>query len=1141
MSERGSKELAKYYKELSDKIIHQKKIAIEARKRIASPTPYIEVFFARDLAERVELLVGPRGVADKIRSSLGKMSLEKLALKLAKDIIEEHGKEKIDNRILLQAIRTSLAILTPPCITAAPTEGVVDVKIKKNFDGSRYLAIYFAGPIRSAGGTELAAVVVLADYVRRLVGLDRYKPTYEEVMRFIEELRLYKRKVSRFQYNVPDDVIEYVLKNLPVEVTGIPTDKILVSSFRNLPRIETNYLRGGALRVINDGIAGRAKKVLKFVEKIGLDGWEWIGRVIEIMDSVKNEDEGYLDEVVGGRPVISVQDRFGGLRIRYGRTASTGLASVGLHPVTLEILNWYIVSGTQLKLDYPGKGGIVSVVEYIEPPVVLTVDGEVARLENHTKYEKIKDKIEKILFLGDILVSVGDLIENNVKIHRPGFCEEWWCEELRLRISRNASSNIGKELYEKIERVLSDPFNSTPTVREALLISLKLGVPLHPKYTPFWRNIVIEEAFILREWLKNSVKNLIHKNGEVYLPKSEKAKDILTRLLIEHRVELDKVVLSIDWLKTLMAILRPFDHVEPARGDILDILSKLSGIIIEDKAGTFIGARMGRPEKAAMREMSPPVNILFPAGSSGGPSRDLINVLNEDEKIVVELVRRRCPNCGKKTWIHKCPECRIPTDIIGECDSCGSEKKYDEETICEKCGGNVSYYEKFVINVAEKLYEVSREINMPLPGRIKGVKGLNSLTKTPEDLAKGILRARYELYVYKDGTIRFDATNAPLTHFKPSQIGTPIDKLRELGYTHDIFGEPLTSPNQILELRIQDIIIPRRAAEHLLRVSKFIDDELKKLAGMDTYYNFEKPEDIIGELVLVLSPHTYVGSVTRVIGIIDGLVCFAHPVLHAAKRRDCDGDEDSIMLLLDPLINFSRLYLPNRVGGKMDSPLLITSIVYPEEVDEQAHNLDVIDRYPLEFYRKAKNGEHISTIASIIPTIKNYLGRPEAFAGCKFTHPLNSLISTVKESSYKKHSSMLSKIAGQIDIVEKLTGVDVTHMVEKIMETHLLPDIVGNARAFFTQEFRCKKCGSKYRRPPLTRRCHNCGADLKQTVFRGAIEKYVELAEELLGKYVRNQYLREQALLAIDGVKKMFTKEEDGEVAGRQVSLEKFM
>jgi DNA polymerase II large subunit len=43
-------------------------------------------------------------------------------------------------------------------------------------------------------------------------------------------------------------------------------------------------------------------------------------------------------------------------------------------------------------------------------------------------------------------------------------------------------------------------------------------------------------------------------------------------------------------------------------------------------------------------------------------------------------------------------------------------------------------------------------------------------------------------------------------------IGTSVDKLRSLGYTHDIYGNPLTSPTQICELKHQDIIIPQKAA-----------------------------------------------------------------------------------------------------------------------------------------------------------------------------------------------------------------------------------------------------------------------------------------------------------------------------------------
>ena len=59
---------------------------------------------------------------------------------------------------------------------------------------------------------------------------------------------------------------------IPVECTGTESDPVEVSSYRNLPRVETNRVRGGALRVINDGIVGRAQKVFVIIDKIGFSG-----------------------------------------------------------------------------------------------------------------------------------------------------------------------------------------------------------------------------------------------------------------------------------------------------------------------------------------------------------------------------------------------------------------------------------------------------------------------------------------------------------------------------------------------------------------------------------------------------------------------------------------------------------------------------------------------------------------------------------------------------------------------------------------------------------------------------------------------------------------------------------------------------
>jgi len=115
--------------------------------------------------------------------------------------------------------------------------------------------------------------------VRQRLGLERYQPSDGTVGRFVEEVRLYEQEVRRFQYHVTDEDIELALRNLPVEATGVSTDPYEVSNFRNIPGIETNRLRGGALIVVVDGVVGRALKLCGICEKLGLDGWEWLRRL----------------------------------------------------------------------------------------------------------------------------------------------------------------------------------------------------------------------------------------------------------------------------------------------------------------------------------------------------------------------------------------------------------------------------------------------------------------------------------------------------------------------------------------------------------------------------------------------------------------------------------------------------------------------------------------------------------------------------------------------------------------------------------------------------------------------------------------------------------------------------------------------
>ncbi|MCD6342053.1 MAG: hypothetical protein J7L83_04305, partial [Thaumarchaeota archaeon] len=77
----------------------------------------------------------------------------------------------------------------------------------------------------------------------------------------------------------------------------------------------------------------------------------------------------------------------------------------------------------------------------------------------------------------------------------------------------------------------------------------------------------------------------------------------------------------------------------------------------------------------------------------------------------------------------------------------------------------------------------------------------------------------------------------------------------------------------------------------------------------------------------------------------------------------------------------------------------------------------------------------------------------------------------------------------------------------------------------------------KYRRPPLTNRCVNCGGEIAQTVFRGAVEKYVKLVEDVLLRNVKDEYLRERVLIAIDSIRSIFEEEK---ALKEQASLEEF-
>ena len=1092
-----------YYSNLSNETYSIFEKAASAKSTLVDSSGIIEPKIAFDLADRVAKM-HEIDIAEPLRELLKTNGKELSALILSKEIAQ--GKYSVPDATLEDkldlAVRVGLAIVTEG-VTIAPLQGISEVKIKKNKDGSEYLSVSIAGPMRSAGGTESAVTMLIADHVRKTVGLAKFQANSfdDETGRFVEELRIYEREASSFQFHILDEDIEHVISNLPVELDGVDTDPYEVVNHKSMVRIKTDRVRGGALRVLNDGLIGRAKKLLKRIELYNLDGWEWLNDLKGAVQTGDNQEDAAakrMREVITGRSVLSMPNKLGGFRLRYGRACNTGFAAIGFHPVIAEILDHTIAVGTQIKIDIPGKGATVAFVDSIETPTVRLKNGNVVKIRDVSHGLEIKDDIEKILHLGDILISFGDFLENNAQLVPSAYVEELWTGELKQKIQK----------YEPEDSYLEEFLKRSPTLDEAIKLSVDFEIPLYPKFLYFWDNIEVKELEIL-------LSPVNFDNDKIQY--SIAAKPILEKLGTPHRVENDLVILEEDEAKIFFNLL--FRNT-PKLSDssVPEIISESSGIKIRNKFSTSVGVRIGRPEKAAPRLMKPPTHVLFPISEKGGPTRDLLKA-SRNQHFFTNIYNRRCENCDEPSIGIKCSKCHEKTSISYRCNNCRDTL---EEPYCEKCKRKTSSHSHKEFPLKAKLLEAQEKMRIRAQEPFKGVKELINQDRIAEPLEKGLTRQNFGLSVFKDGTVRFDATNSPLTQFKPSWIGTSIEKLRELGYSNDIDGNPLENEDQLVELRMQDVVIPYESGNYLVSTCKYIDALLEKFYGRTPFYDVKNTEQLIGHLIIGLAPHTSVGIVGRIIGYTETHVCFGTPNWHSAKRRDADGDADSIMLLMDSLLNFSRQFLSDRIGGLMDAPLLIQPLVLPHESQPQAHNLEVTKSLPVEFFDSTYNESKAADISSV-EIIKSRLETKRQFYDYYFTHSTTTLTTSKSRSAYSTLGSMLDKFDMQIKNAELISAVNTSEIVSNVISTHLVPDIMGNLRAYARQNFRCTGCGKSYRRMPLIQTCV-CGHKLIPTITRGSVEKYLKLAKRLVEKYDVGRYQRGRIHALSDEIELVFGK-----------------
>ncbi len=1098
-----SEEMARYFSELNAKKDECYEIANRARTLGYDPFTEVEIPQAEDLASRVEKLLSDyhvEGVADDIRRITAEYgNREVVSLVVAKEMAKRPAEST--EKALDRAIRVGLAVLTEG-ILVAPLEGIADTRIGKNGDGSDFVRLSLAGPIRAAGGTAQAMSVLIADVVRTELGIGRYLPTEGEIARFDEEIPLYKQ-CQHLQYTPTSEEIDLIVRNCPIMVDGEGTEQLEISGFRDLPRIETNRVRGGPCLVIAEGMCQKAAKLKKHVDKLQIKGWEFIGEFLNAHKTEKKSEsadeapkkktvqpkEKYLMDIVAGRPIFGHPCVVGGFRLRYGRARTSGLASLAYSVGSMYVMDEFMAIGTQLKIERPGKASVVTPCDELEGPIVLLRNGDLVACDTKAKALEVRNNIVEIVDNGEILIPFGEFCENNHTLVPCGYVLEW--HELEIMEKGDLPADW-----------------RDPTYARAKEMCATMGVPLHPKFNLFWSDWPLEEFKNLREHI---LRTGSYDGTNLSVEREPVSKRTLENLCALHIVRDGRIIIDKRYSEPILDCLgigiegdRLVAGPELEGESQLDAISRAAGYEVRARAMTRVGTRMGRPEKAKERELTPKVHSLFPVGKDAEAGKEMNAAIaickstasktkNGKPEITVDLGHRMCPQCRKFTYSNRCRVCGSHTTYVPKQNDFGN---------LGPASMNIDLEQEFKAAV--------NNLGIRAPTELKCLDVLTSKTKPCETVEKGILRQRNGVTCFKDGTIRFDMTDIPLTHFKPREIELSIEKAHELGYTHDWNGDPLTDPDQICEIKVQDVIPARDCGDFMVKIANYIDDELELLYKEKRYYNVSDRRELIGHIVFGLAPHTSGGILCRIIGYSDVRGCYGHPFFHAAKRRNCDGDEDCLILAMDGLLNFSRAYLPDRRGGLMDAPLVLTTRLDPNEIDKEAHNVDCLRHYPLELYRAAMDMKEPKEVEKIMDLIAGRIGTNDQYENLGFTHDTHDISEGPKYSAYTTLETMMDKMDAQLMLGKKIRAVDEQDVARRVLNKHFLPDMIGNLRSFSTQTVRCTKCGEKYRRMPLSGKCNQCGNALTLTVHEASVKKYLEISKVIGEKYGLDTYTKER-------------------------------
>ena len=1071
-------EFQKYVKQLKKNITAQIKIASEARSKKHDPWNSIEAKITNSSTKNILSILNIPKLEDYLPRRIDQnKNMLLLAADIAKQTINGRFIKKSQEDLVLLALQNSFVILSRGQ-SSVPQEYIHRVRIDPT---TKHLTVFFTNTIRHVPGVIIGLVVLISDYIRSILHLNRFQSTPDTIGRYEEEMAIFLNMNDR-QQSFEQNHLTLFIQNIGVELTSEPYERVEVKKYRNLPKL-TNHLRMG-LCVALEKILHNLQHIIRQKRLAGIPEWVWLDN-FTFSRPGQERDFGSKD-IRSTQPLLSQSKTPGGFRLRYGLSRNIGFGTIGLHPATI-ILTGMLSPGCTVQLDLSDIYYSIGPVSSIMGPLVELNDNSLVRINSIAEYYEVNESIVQIWEMGDILISPSD---NPIpeEFILSAWTEEWWSEEISNKITEKPS------ILEQIEdccdispidiyQLIKYPLRYHPSWNLSVNLSKYTNIPIHPKFAFNWNEIAISDFIYL-------VQNIEELN------KTKSTSDdnlirIIKALGVQFEIKDNK--LNVHEFNNFIPLLRgkaeqitSLVDIEKGKISVESLCQALIGFPVRSLCNRRIGLKLVRIEKSENRVTNPPHHVIFPLGKYGGSQRDLFKV-NGENPIKITISERFCETCGISSFKSFCPECQQQTSQQYLC----RKGHIVDSQYCAECNRKAYPKSPKLVHVGAMFNSAFKKANSPNIQKVKGVLSLNNQYGISEPLIKGILRAKHNIHVFKDGTTRYSYTNSPILTFTPKEIHTSIEELIHLGYTHDIQGEDLTDEEQQIEIFPYDIIINEAGLQFLFSQSKFLDDELVYLYDSSPYYRLRTFENVIGLLIVGISPTSQIGVLGRVIGYTSNNVLYAHPVWHHLKSRQCNGVSDSITLFLYVMFNFSREFISAFHGGSLDTPTIVNLVDNWDDL--LICSKTTIFSQNLSFYQNLE-------LKSPKPKPITY-----DFSLLHLTQMIQHIttnLSDIEIENKLREQKIIDRIKITLDSLRTIRAVEEGVFVDNILVNDFLNKITASISRFFQQPFRCRICKRTFRRVPLGRNCPFCHKSaLELTLSKGWVLRYMQIISLLAEEY----------------------------------------